>query len=42
MDFVAEAGSSILAVCQAVRARSDGDVCSLCVHIHACVHTCNK
>lgn len=41
-DFVAEAGSSILAVCKAVRAHSDGDVCGLCMFVCVCMHTCNK
>ena len=39
-DFVAEAGSSILAVPQAVRAHSGGDVFCLCLYIPACAHVC--
>lgn len=37
-DFVTEAGCSLLAVSQAIRAHSDGDVCSLCLYKRICVH----
>lgn len=37
-DFVAEAGSPILAVPQAVWAHSDGDVFHLCMDKPACAH----